>query len=146
VTKDRYVLCITCPNGPQSRQLTSGRPAAISPRQGCHLEQEAIQHTLPPKNLPQSDRHCLNLNITTPRVSLHYMSKLPVFIFIHGGGYASRFTHARGPSRLKLLITSKSLAYTTTGCREQVRSAVRKGNTIAVNDVTAKSEKWFHQC
>lgn len=52
---------------------------------GCAFEQSTIQQTLPPKDLPQSDIHCLNANIAVPE-GTPSASKLPVFLFIHGGG------------------------------------------------------------
>lgn len=52
---------------------------------GCDLEQGIIQHTLPKKDLPQSDLDCLNLNIAVPAGTTD-ASNLPVFLFIHGGG------------------------------------------------------------
>lgn len=52
---------------------------------GCAFEQTALQHTLPPKDLPQSDVDCLNANIAVPEGTTS-ASKLPVFLFIHGGG------------------------------------------------------------
>jgi carboxylesterase type B len=61
------------------------RPTAVSPPIGCDLEQSVIQHTLPKKELPQSDLDCLNLNITAP-AGTSATSNLPVFLFIHGGG------------------------------------------------------------
>ncbi|TPR04292.1 tRNA-splicing endonuclease subunit sen54 N-term family protein [Aspergillus niger] len=60
-------------------------PTAISPLGGCDLELSAIQHTLPKKELTQSDVDCLNLNIAAPAGTPAH-SKLPVFVFIHGGG------------------------------------------------------------
>ncbi|GKZ68625.1 hypothetical protein AnigIFM50267_003364 [Aspergillus niger] len=60
-------------------------PTAISPLGGCDLELSAIQHTLPKKELTQSDVECLNLNIAVPAGTPAH-SKLPVFVFIHGGG------------------------------------------------------------
>lgn len=61
------------------------RPTTVSPLFGCDLELSAIQHTLPKKDLPQSDLDCLNLNISVPQGTTA-SSKLPVFLFIHGGG------------------------------------------------------------
>ena len=65
--------------------LTLARPTALSPPIGCDIELGHAQHTLPTKDLYQSDLDCLNLNIavssnTTPD------SKLPVLFYIHGGG------------------------------------------------------------
>ncbi|EAW06756.1 putative carboxylesterase [Aspergillus clavatus NRRL 1] len=63
---------------------TKEGPTALSPSFGCDLEL-GIQHTLPKKDLPQSELDCLNLNITIPSGTTA-SSKLPVFLFIHGGG------------------------------------------------------------
>ncbi|KAL1987849.1 hypothetical protein VTN96DRAFT_2252 [Rasamsonia emersonii] len=65
---------------------TKDGPATPSITIGCDLEQGAIQHTLPKKDIPQSDLDCLNLNITVPKGTTP-ASKLPVFLFIHGGGF-----------------------------------------------------------
>ncbi|KAL4898094.1 Alpha/Beta hydrolase protein [Aspergillus ambiguus] len=65
---------------------TKDGPTAVSPLFGCDLELSAIQHTLPKKDLPQSDLDCLNLNISVPQGTTA-LSKLPVFLFIHGGGF-----------------------------------------------------------
>ncbi|GKZ32646.1 hypothetical protein AbraIFM66950_002171 [Aspergillus brasiliensis] len=64
---------------------TEDGPTAISPLGGCDLELSAIQHTLPKKELTQSDVDCLNLNIAVPAGTSAHL-KLPVFVFIHGGG------------------------------------------------------------
>ena len=44
-----------------------------------------MQQSLPRVEHPQSDLSCLNLNITAPAGS-QPSSRLPVFVFIHGGG------------------------------------------------------------
>lgn len=61
------------------------RPTAVSLPIGCDLELMHVQHTLPKKELPQSDVDCLNLNIAVP-AGTTASSRLPVFLFIHGGG------------------------------------------------------------
>lgn len=43
-----------------------------------------IQHALPHGELKDSGTECLNLNITVPKGKY---SGLPVYVFIHGGGY-----------------------------------------------------------
>jgi acetyl esterase/lipase len=53
---------------------------------GCDVELGHVQHTLPKKELPQSDLDCLNLNIAVPSDATP-SSKLPVLFFIHGGGF-----------------------------------------------------------
>lgn len=62
------------------------RPTAVSLPFGCDLELGHIQHTLPKKELQQSDVDCLNLNIAVP-AGTTASSKLPVSLFIHGGGF-----------------------------------------------------------
>ncbi|KAI9370697.1 Alpha/Beta hydrolase protein [Aspergillus egyptiacus] len=58
---------------------------AVSLPIGCDLELAHVQHTLPKKELLQSELDCLNLNIAVP-ADLTASSRLPVFLFIHGGG------------------------------------------------------------
>ncbi|KAJ5967319.1 hypothetical protein N7501_003567 [Penicillium viridicatum] len=64
---------------------TNDGPTAVSLPTGCEIELNVIQHALPKKQLIQSDLDCLNLNITQPSGTTP-SSKLPVFLFIHGGG------------------------------------------------------------
>lgn len=51
-----------------------------------------IQHTLPKPQVPtHSDLEGLNLNITVPlseKGVVNANKKLPVYVFIHGGGFA----------------------------------------------------------
>ena len=62
-------------------------PSVISPPSGCDMEYTFVQHTLSKPSLPQSDVDGLNLNITVPKGHVG-QSKLPVIVFIHGGGFA----------------------------------------------------------
>ncbi|OJJ01739.1 hypothetical protein ASPVEDRAFT_83267 [Aspergillus versicolor CBS 583.65] len=64
---------------------TKDGPTAVSLPIGCDLELMHVQHALPKKELPQSDIDCLNLNIAVP-AGTTASSRLPVFLFIHGGG------------------------------------------------------------
>ncbi|KAL5340273.1 Alpha/Beta hydrolase protein [Aspergillus crustosus] len=64
---------------------TKDGPTAVSLPIGCDLELAHVQQTLPKKDLPQSDLDCLNLNIAVPADTTS-ASRLPVFLFIHGGG------------------------------------------------------------
>ncbi|KAJ5520425.1 hypothetical protein N7463_000878 [Penicillium fimorum] len=66
-------------------KATQDGPTAVSPSFGCDIELSAIQHPLLKKELLQSDIDCLNLNITVPSGTTS-LSKLPVFLFVHGGG------------------------------------------------------------
>lgn len=72
--------------------LTSIRPPPISPPGAIHREFSFIQHTLPLPDVPShSDLEGLSLNITVPMNrdgEIDQDAKLPVYIFIHGGGFA----------------------------------------------------------
>uniref|UniRef100_A0A9P3ENT3 Carboxylic ester hydrolase n=1 Tax=Aspergillus pseudoviridinutans TaxID=1517512 RepID=A0A9P3ENT3_9EURO len=85
--RDRLAVAEVTDHGNRDIVLnaTTYGPTAVSPPFGCELEQSAIQHTLPRKAISQSDVSCLTLNITVPSGTTP-ASKLPVFIFIHGGG------------------------------------------------------------
>ncbi|EXJ76404.1 uncharacterized protein A1O5_00912 [Cladophialophora psammophila CBS 110553] len=65
-------------------QATEPGPGVISLPEGCVLEQGLIQQSLPVNDLSFSELHGLNLNITIPKGS---RTNLPVFAFIHGGGF-----------------------------------------------------------
>ncbi|KAJ5313307.1 uncharacterized protein N7443_000191 [Penicillium atrosanguineum] len=64
--------------------MTNG-PTALSPSVGCEIELGHVQHSLPRKELTQSDIDCLNLNIAYPS-DASSSSRLPVLVYIHGGG------------------------------------------------------------
>ncbi|CVK98715.1 related to carboxylesterase [Fusarium mangiferae] len=59
-------------------------PPTISPP-ACGVEQAMMQQPLPYKDISPSLTDCLNLNITVPEIG---KNSLPVFVFLHGGGYA----------------------------------------------------------
>ncbi|USP74119.1 para-nitrobenzyl esterase [Curvularia clavata] len=59
-------------------------PTAVSPPMGCDMELSLIQKPLPHKTFPMSTTECLNLNMSIPE---NHSGALPVFIFLHGGGY-----------------------------------------------------------
>lgn len=54
---------------------------------GLDLEFGIIQKSLTKPALTQSETECLNLNITTPKEASP-SSKLPVIVYIHGGGFS----------------------------------------------------------
>ncbi|KAJ5631955.1 hypothetical protein N7490_008294 [Penicillium lividum] len=62
-------------------------PSAPSPSFGFDMESSHIQRALKKPDLTQSDTECLNLNITLPN-GTSSSSKLPVIVFLHGGGFA----------------------------------------------------------
>ncbi|PVH70749.1 putative carboxylesterase [Cadophora sp. DSE1049] len=68
-----------------STDATKLGPTVIHDPNACSLEQRLIQQSLPVSDLVQSDLNGLNLNITLPTGSL---GLLPVFVFIHGGGFS----------------------------------------------------------
>jgi len=61
----------------------------ISPLSACDMEFGFIQCSLPKPELTISELDGLNLNITIPFVegAMRLDRKLPVFVFVHGGGY-----------------------------------------------------------
>ncbi|KAL2670507.1 hypothetical protein Neosp_014295 [[Neocosmospora] mangrovei] len=62
-------------------------PQAISDPRAVDNEMVAIQKTLPKPDFPGlSGTDCLTLNISIP--SGNHVAPLPVFVFIHGGGFA----------------------------------------------------------
>jgi carboxylesterase type B len=62
------------------------RPSAVHPVQALDMELSIIQQRLPKPDITLSDTECLNLNVTVPDGGQG--RKLPVFLFIHGGGFA----------------------------------------------------------
>lgn len=62
------------------------RPVSQSPHQAIDMEYSFIQHTLPKaEGLEWSDLESLTLSITVPAGA--EAKKLPVFVFVHGGGF-----------------------------------------------------------
>ena len=72
--------------------LNQYRPPPVSPVGAVNGEFGFIQHSLPLPQVPShSDVDCLNLNITVPTNkdgTIDSNAKLPVYVFIHGGGFA----------------------------------------------------------
>ncbi|KAL4901411.1 hypothetical protein BDW74DRAFT_187648 [Aspergillus multicolor] len=83
--KDRLADAVPVDSREGALDATKDGPTAVSLPIGCDLELMHVQQTLPKKELPQSDLDCLNLNIAVP-VDTTSSSRLPVFLFIHGGG------------------------------------------------------------
>ncbi|KAF1842781.1 alpha/beta-hydrolase [Cucurbitaria berberidis CBS 394.84] len=84
-------------------------PPPVSPVGAVNREFGFIQHSLPIPDVPtHSDIEGLNLNITVPRGpngDINSNSKLPVYVFIHGGGFAvgsSWYPHYNPASIVKL--------------------------------------------
>ena len=58
--------------------------------EACGFEHQLIQHSLPHESFQVSDVDGLNLNITVPYSdagSIKTEAALPVFVYIHGGGF-----------------------------------------------------------
>ncbi|KAK4545632.1 hypothetical protein LTR36_002585 [Oleoguttula mirabilis] len=72
----------------ESVDATKLGPQVVNIPDGPQMEQSLIQHTLPDdtSHLTASDTEGLNLNITVP-AGTSEDAKLPVFVFIHGGGF-----------------------------------------------------------
>jgi hypothetical protein len=74
------------------QQLTISRPPPISPVGAINSEFSFIQHSLPLPHVPDhSDLEGLNLNITVPvgkNGKIESNANLPVYVFVHGGGFA----------------------------------------------------------
>ncbi|RYF39075.1 MAG: hypothetical protein EOO38_23820 [Cytophagaceae bacterium] len=72
--------------------LTFVRPPPVSPIGAVNREFSFIQHSLPLPEVPtHSDLDGLNLNITVPLTTageIDSTARLPVYVFIHGGGFA----------------------------------------------------------
>ncbi|KAH8816059.1 carboxylesterase-like protein [Xylogone sp. PMI_703] len=63
-----------------------GPSVAVLP-QGVDMEASFIQHTLTATKVPMSETDGLNLNITIPKLPSGSTKKLPVYVFVHGGGF-----------------------------------------------------------
>jgi carboxylesterase type B len=84
-------------------------PPPVSPVGAINREFSFIQHSLPVPEVPNhSDTDGLNLNITLPlRKDGTTYTNLPVYVFIHGGGFAvgsSWYPHYDPTSLVKLSV------------------------------------------
>ncbi|EOA88727.1 hypothetical protein ACJQWK_06076 [Exserohilum turcicum] len=89
-------------------------PPPVSPVGAINDEFGFIQHSLPLPHVPQhSDLEGLNLNITVPTNkdgSIDANAKLPVYVFIHGGGFvvgSSWYPHYDAAAIVKLSVEKK---------------------------------------
>ncbi|KAL4877999.1 Alpha/Beta hydrolase protein [Aspergillus karnatakaensis] len=119
---------------------TRDGPTAVSLPIGCDLELAHVQHELPKKELPQSDLDCLNLNVAVPADTTS-TSRLPVFLFIHGGGLViganswpqfdyGRFVKLSVEKKLPIVAVSVNYRLGAFGflTSEELRSAGYKAN------------------
>lgn len=69
-------------------------PTSPTPPGAFQLEMAMMQHSLAEPETATSDLHALNLNVTVPYLDgkLATTSKLPVFVWLHGGGFVSGST------------------------------------------------------
>lgn len=79
---------------PESIDGTTMGSQVLDIPKGAEMEQRLLQHTLPagPSTYSVSDTEGLNMNITVPldaEGGLRHDRKLPVFAYIHGGGFHS---------------------------------------------------------
>ncbi len=63
-------------------------PVVLQPLDACEREQRMIQAYLPFLPLKQSATEGLTLSINVPNVIIS-VEKLPVIVFVHGGGFAN---------------------------------------------------------
>lgn len=72
-------------------QLTTHSPVSHPPPGGFQLEMALMQQSLPEPNLTPSDISPLNLNIWVPKIDgqLPAPGALPVFAWVHGGGFVN---------------------------------------------------------
>jgi carboxylesterase type B len=61
------------------------RPTVITAPEACEMDQSFIQKTIPHDPFVVSDLDGLNLNIVVPQTN--HAQDLPVFVYIHGGGF-----------------------------------------------------------
>jgi acetyl esterase/lipase len=95
------------------RLLRSRSPPPISPAGAVDSEFGFIQKSLPLPDVPtHSDTEGLNLNITVPTNKdgvIDPNAKLPVYVFIHGGGFAvgSNWYPHYNPARIVKMAVEK---------------------------------------
>ncbi|GAB7352676.1 hypothetical protein MBLNU459_g3038t1 [Dothideomycetes sp. NU459] len=86
--KDRFAEPVLADYATDSTiDATKAGPAVLSPPGAVAMEHHLIQHTLPYGEMPISDIEGLNLSISVPTSALNSKQKLPVYVFIHGGGF-----------------------------------------------------------
>ncbi|ETS80066.1 hypothetical protein PFICI_07595 [Pestalotiopsis fici W106-1] len=89
--KDRFSPADLVQYDGKGLNATKHGPQVISPPNGLDMEFSFIQHALPKPEFPgMSDVDGLNLVITVPNAGAGETKheRLPVLVFIHGGGYA----------------------------------------------------------
>ncbi|KAI4685004.1 uncharacterized protein J4E88_004447 [Alternaria novae-zelandiae] len=131
--------------GSGTTDATKFGPPPVSPVGAIEREFGFIQHSLPLPEVPtHSDLECLNLNITVPTNkdgAIDSNAKLPVFVFIHGGGFAvgsSWYPHYDPAPIVKMSVERKKpiigitinyrLGFTGFANSEELRKAGYKAN------------------
>lgn len=66
-------------------------PLPVADPQNCDTEQLLLQHPLPHPPYSFSDTACLTLNVTVPSAEVRAAgpSRLPVLVYVHGGGFVT---------------------------------------------------------
>ena len=92
-------------------KLMKRSPPPVSPPSAIQREFGFIQKSLPLPDVPlHSDTEGLNLNITVPLLKdgvIDSKAKLPVYVFVHGGGFAvgsSWYPHYNATPLVKLSV------------------------------------------
>ncbi|KAK5681028.1 hypothetical protein LTS10_006788 [Elasticomyces elasticus] len=87
--KDRFAPAVLKKyDGVEGLDAVKVGPQTAPLPQGAQHEQDLIQHRLPDTDVHFSEAEALNLNITVPAShDFEKDGKLPIFLFIHGGGF-----------------------------------------------------------
>ncbi|RFU29937.1 hypothetical protein B7463_g6386, partial [Scytalidium lignicola] len=75
------------PSGDGEIDATKFGPSVAVLPQGVDMESSFIQKTLAATKVPMSETDGLNLNITIPKLPGGSAKKLPVYVFVYGGGF-----------------------------------------------------------
>lgn len=73
--------------GPQVNATAFGPRCPQSWNHGPERRKHLYQGVSQSSNHPASETHCLNLNVYAPAQAMKDTSKLPVLVWIHGGGW-----------------------------------------------------------
>ncbi|KPI39656.1 Para-nitrobenzyl esterase [Cyphellophora attinorum] len=83
--ENRFAQAKLVVNNQKGGKFDKHGPTAVMMDNACQTEHMFIQKSLPYTPVKSSDTDCLNLDINMPTTD---KTGLPVFVFIHGGGFA----------------------------------------------------------